>query len=137
MALLPLDLDTVEDTLRRDPEFLLHSRYLSATLRVVIGELQSFRLVIQAGRISEIDPVVTPFDSYDIQLAGTEAQWQSLLTATPPPFYQDFYPAMVHHGFRIEGDMETIFAYYPALRRLAELFREVANTNTAPATVAL
>jgi hypothetical protein len=127
MTVLPLDLDALEDALRRDPEFVLHSRYLTTTVRVVIGELQSFRIVVRAGEIAEIDPVVTPFDSWHITLAGTEQQWRCLLAPLPPAFYQDFYPAMLHHGFRIEGDMETIMAYYPALRRLAEVFRTVAT----------
>ena len=120
-----LDLSALERSLRQDPEFLLHSRDLTTNLRVMIGETQSFRLVLRAGELIEIDPVVTPFDSYDIQLAGTEEQWSSLLAPTPQPFFQDFFPAMAHHGFRIEGDMERIIAYYPAMRRLAEIFRSV------------
>jgi len=131
MTAVPLDLDALERALRSDPEFVLHTRYLTATIRVVIGELQSFRIVVRAGEIVEVDPVVTPFDSYDIQLAGTEEQWTALLAPIPAAFFQDFYPAMIHHGFRVEGDMETIMAYYPALRRLAEIFRAAAATAVA------
>lgn len=131
MAAVPLDLSALDDALRRDPEFALHSRYLTAIVRVVIGEVQSFRIVVRAGRIAEIDPVATPFDEFTFQLAGTEEQWRHLLAPIPPSFYQDFYPAMLHHGFRIEGDMETIMAYYPAVRRLAEIFRDVANAAVA------
>jgi len=131
MSALPLDLSALERELRRDPEFALHSRYLTAQVRVSITELQSFRIVARAGQIVEIDPVVTPFDSYDIQLAGTEKQWNSLLAPIPPAFYQDFYPAMLHHGFRVEGNMETIMAYYPAIRRLGEVFRSVATSQVS------
>jgi hypothetical protein len=131
MTAVPLDLDALKRELSSDPEFVLHNRYLTATIRVVIGELQSFRIVVRAGEIVEVDPVVTPFDSYDIQLVGTEEQWNALLAPIPPAFFQDFYPAMIHHGFRVEGDMETIMAYYPALRRLAEIFRAVAATAVA------
>ncbi len=131
MTAVPLDLAALETELRGDPEFVLHSRYLTTVIRVVIGETQSFHIVVRAGAVVEIDPVVTPFDSYDIVLAGTDGQWEALLTPLPPAFYQDFYPAMLHHGFRIEGDMETIMAYYPAVRRLAEIFRAVANAGVA------
>jgi hypothetical protein len=127
MSVIPLDLPALAAVLGRDPEFVLHARYLTATVRVVIGESQSFRIVVREGAVAEIDPVVTPFDSYDIQLAGSEEQWEALLAPVPAAFYQDFYPAMLHHGFRIEGDMETIMAYYPAIRRLGELLRVVAN----------
>ena len=129
MTAVPLDLAALERELRRDPELALHIRHLTAVIRVVIGEVQSFRIVVRDGDIVEIDPVVTPFDSYDIQLAGSEEHWAFLLIATPPAFYQDFYPAMVHHGFRIEGDMEMIMAFYPAIRRLGDLFRAVAGAE--------
>jgi hypothetical protein len=131
MTAVPLDLGALERALSRDPEFVLHSRYLTASIRVVIGDVQSFRILVRAGKVVEIDPVVSPFDSFDIQLAGTEEQWRALLAPIPPPFYQDFYPAMLHHGFRVEGDMETIMAYYPALRRLGEVFRAVAGSAVA------
>jgi hypothetical protein len=121
-----LDLNALEQQLRADPEFTLSSYQLTTTIRVIIGTSQSFQIVIRDGALTAIDPVVTPFDPYDIQLAGTEEHWAQLLTVIPPAFYQDFYPAMVHHSFRIEGDMETIMAYYPAIRRLGDLFRAVA-----------
>ena len=126
MTSLTLDLNALEHQLRTDPEFTLNSHQLTTTIRVIIGTSQSFNIVIRDGALHQIDPMVTPFDAYDIQLAGTEDHWTQLLTVIPPAFYQDFYPAMVHHGFRIEGDMETIMAYYPAIRRLGDLFRTVA-----------
>jgi len=127
MNAVPLDLPSLQSELARDPEFLLHSRYFTAQIRVVIGDLQSFTITVREGELIGLDPVVTPFDSYDVQLAGSEEQWAPLLALVPPPFYQDFLPAMLYHGFRLEGRMETIIAYYPALRRLGELLRSVAN----------
>lgn len=129
MSLVPLDLTQLEQLLSSDLEFRLHSRYLTAVVRVVLAETQSFRIVIREGALVQLDPLVTPFDSYDINLAGTDEQWSALLAESPPPFYQDFYPAMLHHGFCIEGDMEMIMAYYAAIRRLGELLRVVAHSS--------
>lgn len=131
MSIKPLDLQVLERELREDAEFNLHRRYFDAKIRVVIGEIQSFQLIIRDGLDIEIDPVVTPFDGFDIQLAGTEEHWAPMLEPNPPAFYQDFYPAMVHHGFRIEGDMEMIYAFLPAIRRLGDIFRTVAATGVA------
>jgi hypothetical protein len=128
---LSLHLDRVRALINSDPEFTLQARHLDAAIRVVIGTAQTFRLVLSGGKLTEIDPTVTPFDSYDIQLAGSQEQWTALLAAAPIPFYQDFYPAMLHHGFRIEGNMEMIMAYYPAIRRLGDLFRAVANDGVS------
>lgn len=127
---LPLDLSRVRDRLNTDAEFRLHARYLTTTVRFVIGETQSFHMRISNGEIHEIDPVVTPFDTFDIQVAGSEEQWRALLAPVPAPFYQDFFPAMLHHGFRLEGDMETIMAYYPAIRRMQAIMRHIATSET-------
>ena len=131
MTLKPLDLGVLKHELRDDEEFNLHRKHFDAKIRVVIGETQSFQLIIRSDNDVVIDPVVTPFDGFDIQLLGTEEHWSNMLEPNPPPFYQDFYPAMVHHGFRIEGDMEMIYAFLPAIRRLGDLFRTVAATEVA------
>lgn len=131
MSIKPLDLQVLGRELRDDPEFNLHRKYFEAKIRVVIGETQSFQLIIRDGLDIEVDPVVTPFDGFDIQLAGSEEHWAKMLEPYPPAFYQDFYPAMVHHGFKIEGDMEMIYAFLPAIRRLGDIFRIVAATEVA------
>jgi hypothetical protein len=129
MTAVPLDLVLLHGELGHDPEFLLNTRHLTTRIKVLIGRRQSFMIEIREGELIGVDPVVTPFDSYDIQLAGTDELWDRLLQPEPPAFYHDFYPAMVHHGFRIEGDMEMIMAFYPAIRRLGDLFRSLANTE--------
>lgn len=131
MTAVPLNLASLQSELGRDPEFLLHARHLTTRIKVVLGEQQSFMIEIRNGDLVGIDAVVTPFDSYDIQLAGSEKLWELLLEPEPPAFYHDFYPAMVHHGFRIEGDMEMIMAFYPAIRRLGDLFRAVAASEVS------
>ena len=51
--------------------------------------------------------------------------------SAPRPFYQDLYAATIHHGFTAAGNRTHFCAYYPALRRLVELMREVKNANEA------
>ncbi|MCE0761907.1 hypothetical protein LWC35_03120 [Pseudonocardia kujensis] len=121
-------LDTVRlaTAMAADPEFRLQARYLSTSIRVVVGDSQRFTIQVRDGVVTEIDPEVTLFDPYAVLLQGTEEQWSKLLAAVPEPFYQDFFPAALRHGFRLEGDLETIMAYYPALRRLGDLMRSVS-----------
>ena len=131
MTAVPLDLALLQHELGQDPEFVLHARHLTTRIKVVIGEQQSFLIDIRNGDLVGIDGGVTPFDSYDIQLAGPGEVWELLLTPEPPAFYHDFFPAMAHHGFRIEGDMEMIMAFYPAIRRLGDIFRTVAAAEVS------
>jgi hypothetical protein len=122
-----LDLAGLRQALTSDPEFTLQTRHLTVAIRVVIEGEQSFTIIVCDGAVIEIDGVVTVFDSFDVKLEGTREHWDKLLAIHPPAFYQDFMPAMLHHGFRIEGNMETIMAYYPAIRRLGDLLRALAN----------
>lgn len=128
MAAAPqIDLTRLREELDSDSEFRLHLRYLTAAIRIVVGETQKFTIQVRDGLVIEIDPEVTLFDSYSVLLKGTDEQWNELLAAVPGPFYQDFFPASLRHGFCLEGDLETIMAYYPALRRLGDLMRSVVN----------
>ena len=65
--------------------------------------------------------------AYDIVLAGPAAVWRGILAAVPVPFYQDFWSARFMHGFRTEGDLDALCAYYAAVRRLGDLLRQQAN----------
>ncbi len=126
----PLNLRVLEHELNSDPETQLQARDLTTRIRVIIADVQSFTLHVVDGQFT-IDPVVTPFDTFDINLEGSAEQWEGLLAIEPPPFYQDFFPALLHHGFRLEGDMPTIIAYYPVIRRLREVFADVAKEVVA------
>ncbi len=45
----------------------------------------------------------------------------------PRPFYQDPFFASVHHGIELNPDQLDYAAYYPALRRLVGVLREMSN----------
>ena len=48
-----------------------------------------------------------------------------------PPFYLDYYSASVHHEVTLDGDPESLWAYYPAIRRTTDLFRAIIRPDTA------
>jgi hypothetical protein len=121
---MQIDADHLRDALNEDREFRIHARYWSAQFRVVT-DTQTLLVKLIEGNVVAVDPGATPFDGWDFQLAGTNKQWAALLAPVPPPFFQDYYCAMLYHGFRIEGDMKMIMAYYPAVRRTREVLRQV------------
>ena len=63
----------------------------------------------------------------DLAIEAEDEEWNSLLAPMPRPFYHDLHAATVHHGFAVSGNTLNYCAYYPALRRLIELMREVRN----------
>ncbi|GAA3230924.1 hypothetical protein GCM10017691_24360 [Pseudonocardia petroleophila] len=116
--------DRLRDALNADPEFRLQARYWNTQFRIVT-ESQNLLVRLADGEVTAVDAGATPFDTWDFQLAGTAEHWANLLAPVPPPFFQDYYAAMLYHGFRIEGNMKTIMAYYPAIRRTREVLAQV------------
>lgn len=105
-----------------DGEFRIAARLWTAQLRLDAGE-DRVRLRIENGALRTVEPCA-PEATCDARIAAPPEEWARLLEACPRPFYQDLFGALTHHGFRIDGDLEGFFAYYPAVRRLVELLRE-------------
>lgn len=52
-----------------------------------------------------------------------------MLKTIPRPFYHDFYPALTHHSFKVEGDPDYIWPYYAAIRRSGQVLRAIATID--------
>lgn len=108
--------------LNDDPEFKLAARDWTARIKLVQGERASVLELVE-GEVRGFDPVPSPFEPVDIVLSGSDELWDQIMAPVPEPFYQDFFAALFQHGFRLEGDMESLYAYYPAVRRMADVMR--------------
>lgn len=120
-----LDWPALKNCANEDTEFRLHARLWNATLRIGIGRL-NMRLDIHDGQVANAAPWMGGMASH-LAIQAEESEWEQLLAATPQPFYQDLYPATIHHGFTVVGDHANYCAYYPAVRRLIEIMREMRN----------
>ncbi len=104
---------------RNDGEFGLAARYWDGSLVLDLdGELLEFRLA--DGRISGAE---SPAEGPLVTIRAPKDVWDRMLADVPPPLYNDIIPA-ARFGLRIEGEMETFWQYYPAIRRLVDLLRE-------------
>ncbi len=116
-----------------DPEFRIQARYWTGELQFGVGDaLYSITLkdgVIVDAEVSALVPLTDADEakgSLRVRVAGSAEGWDKLTEKPTPPFYLDYYGASAHHGFTLGGDPETLWAYYPAIRRTADLFREIA-----------
>jgi hypothetical protein len=123
---LRIDTDRLLTRLNADPEFGLTARQWDCRLRFRIGA-DSFILVVRAGDVEAVEEPAGIFDEWQIAISADDEVWRNILAAVPPPFYHDLFPAQLHHGLRLEGDLESLFAYYGAVRRLTEIMRDVHN----------
>lgn len=108
--------------LNDDPEFSIAAREWTTRIKLVQGERASVLKLVE-GEVRSFDPAPSPFEPVDIVLSGTDEDWDEMMAAVPKPFYQDFFAALFQHGFKLEGDMESMYAYYPAVRRMADVMR--------------
>jgi hypothetical protein len=108
-----------------DGEFRILARFWNATIRLELGDVH-MGVVVRDGVLAGVDPWGGRVAS-DLTITGPAGGWVEMLAPRPRPFYHDLSAAAVHHGFGFYGDVRHRCAYYPAVRRLLELMREVHN----------
>lgn len=117
--------DTLQDALNADPEFRLSSRYWDGVLELRVGDDRCVVSLVQ-GEVVSVSGQAPSGAPEPVVITAPAEDWARLLEPAPKPFYQDFHAASAHHGFRLGGDVETLWAYYAAVRRTADILRAVA-----------
>jgi len=80
-------------------------------------------LTIENGEAVAFEPSGQASPPCTLRIGGPAASWHELLQPVPRPFFQDFLPASLHHGFVCEGDLESFYAYYGAISRILVAMR--------------
>lgn len=124
-SMVKLSVDAIRKGLEADREWALAARFWNTKIRFFIGDDQYF-MRIENGRVAEFKDWTDGFDNYFINIGGSPDVWQLLLKKVPPPFYNDFLPAMTQ-GFTCGGDLESLYAYYGAVSRILAVMRNCAN----------
>ena len=124
MKLQDVMLRALPDTANGDGEFAIAARMWDGDV-VFSSDDGAVRMTIAGGRITRVDRAdsANGAKAAQIRVRGNNDGWSRMLSPAPPPFYHDLFGAAVHHGFAIEGKIEDVYPYYPALRRLIELLR--------------
>ena len=120
-----IDVPAVIDRANADGEFQLHARFWNARLALICGD-ETQRLTVSHGRMIATERETGGAEP-DVTISAAAAEWDALLEAVPRPFYHDLQGAMAQHGFQMDGEARHTSAYYPAIRRLIDLLREVRN----------
>jgi hypothetical protein len=121
-----IDWQRLRERANSDGEFRLHARFWSARVRITRGHERTLLEMI-GGEMRRAQPWDAADFGADLEIAAPGDDWDALLARVPRPFYHDVWAANVHHGFQLSGDSLNLCAYYPAVRRLIELMREVKH----------
>ena len=117
-----IDVERLAAAANADGEFQLHARLWRARVSLRAGDNDPVGLTIAAGRVAAGNDSDTPAD---VRISAPAGDWDALLAPLPRPFFHDLRAACAHHGFRLEGDRLHTAAFYPAIRRLVDLMRDV------------
>jgi hypothetical protein len=121
--------DRLPAAVNNDPEFRIAARFWNSTLRLEMGA-DPLVIRLEKGQIIEVASGHEAFGLLvpsDIVITAPVEDWQKFLERIPKPFYVDLFGATIYHGFRVGGDMASFYAYYPAVRRLFDIMRSLAN----------
>lgn len=120
------------DRIGGDQEFRLGARHWTGTLALGIGD-SLYSLSLADGNLVGVSRSVRDdlTDPQGVRVTAPEEDWVLFLRQPAPPFYLDFSSASRHHNFEISGDVECFWAYFPAIRRVGDLLREVANSSNS------
>lgn len=109
-----------------DGEFGLYARYWSGSIAIDIGD-KRLAFLLDDGQIDVAHPGAASGPGH-IGLAAPRDVWEKILAPVPQPFFNDIMPARAA-GVVLTGEDETIWQYYPAVRRLVDLVREEWNND--------
>jgi hypothetical protein len=123
-----VDLTRLQHALNDDPEFRIAARHWTTDLCLKADGSEAI-LLIREGVITGVNETPISLDRWDVMIAAPGAVWHEILRPIPRPFYQDFFPAMLYHGLEMRGDLGSLFAYYPAVRRMGDVMRAVASRS--------
>jgi len=66
------------------------------------------------------------YETWDIALRAPTATWRKMLAETPPPRHHDLIGAWLQSDLTIEGDLRMAIRHLRPLKRLLDVFGEVA-----------
>ena len=107
-----------------DGEFRMAARYWTGTLVLRLGD-EDATLLLENGvvRSAAVRAETAPSGPGHLLLRAPDDVWARILAPVPPPMFNDIVPAQAF-GLVIEGEQETLWQCYPAVRRAVELLRE-------------
>ena len=124
---LVIPVNAVREGVNRDPEFSIAGRFWNAIIRFYTNEADEYFMQIEHGRVTSFREGSNGYQVSTIHVGGPRRIWQEILKPKPKRFCNDFFPAAIHHGMQLGGDLSSLYAYYGALQRIAAIMRREVN----------
>jgi hypothetical protein len=115
-----IDIKKFQESAVKDPEFKREMRYYDGSIRLGIGDGESYVLTFRDGVMTAAAGAAGTNPAIFVE--GSEAQWAAMLEPLPKPFFQSLQSSAVRHGVKL-STTDATFAYLPALNRMMQLLR--------------
>lgn len=124
---LVIPVDAVREGVNNDPEFAIAARFWNARIRFYSNEADEYFMEIRDGRVVGFQEGSDGYMASTIYVGGPRETWRDVLKLEPPRFCNDFFPAAIHRGMRLGGDLSSLYAYYSAMQRILAVMRQEIN----------
>jgi hypothetical protein len=128
---LAIPVDAVREGVNADAEFAIAGRFWTAGIRFYTNEADEYFMQIDQGRVTGFQQGSDGFAPSDIYIGGPRETWHDVLLPSPPRFCNDFFPAAIHRGMRLGGNLSSLYAYYGAMQRILAVMRREIHRQGA------
>jgi hypothetical protein len=128
---LVIPVDAVREGVNKDPEFAIAGRFWNARIRFYTNESDEYFMQIERGKVTDFREGTDGYQSSTIYVGGPRETWHEILKPNPARFCNDFFPAAIHRGMRLGGDLSSLYAYYGALQRIVAVMRSEIHKGRA------
>jgi hypothetical protein len=117
--------DSVTEAVNGDSHFNRIARHFDATVLFAFGE-DEYAFTLADGTVTAVHE--TPkFVSWDVAVRAPAETWETFLSDSRPPFYNDLRSVWLQHDLTIEGDLKVAIQQWRALKYLIDTFGEVGR----------
>jgi len=128
---LSLPVDAIKKAINADPEWSIAARFWNATIRFYTNESDEYFMEIEHGKVVNFQEGSDGYMASTIYVGGPRRAWREVLKTNPKRLCNDFFPAAIHHGMRLGGDLSSLYAYYSAMQRILAVMRQQTNKKKA------
>lgn len=107
----------IESATQNDSPLMRRGRLVNAVVMLDIGE-QTWRMTIQAGRVTELKPGPFVMPASHFRLGATSEEWQLFWLPVPPPGSHDLFALLKRGVLKLDGDLHPFMSHLLYFKQL-------------------
>ncbi|MFK7965675.1 MAG: hypothetical protein AB8C46_17065 [Burkholderiaceae bacterium] len=105
-----LAMHLIQSSGKEDARLIRQGRLLSTTVMLRIGD-DEWRMVIQAGKVTALQPGPFVMPSCQLLIGAPAAEWQLFWRPVPPPGSHDLFALLKRGVLTLDGDLHPFMSH--------------------------